>query len=94
MDENINYLPLVQGGRWAIGREIGGRRLYLIQDTPVGFLGDAAFVLAILRINPIEKNLDRYFPHQGARGRCPTLELMERFARLDARVKVKDEVGV
>ncbi|OGG72738.1 hypothetical protein A3A38_03700 [Candidatus Kaiserbacteria bacterium RIFCSPLOWO2_01_FULL_53_17] len=82
------YLPRQKGGRWAISREIGGRWLALIQDTPVDDPADAALVLWELGIELRLKNIRRYFPAR-RKGRCPTLELLELFAKLGSEKKEK-----
>ena len=89
MDER--YLPPVRGGRWAISRQIDGRWIYLIQNTSVDDPTDPALVLWSLGIPLRLKNFCRYFPSR-RKGRCPTLEVLELFAKLGARTG--KEVGV
>ena len=91
MDER--YLPPCNGGRWAIGREIMGRWIHLIQDTAVYDPADVEVVLMALRIPPVPVNIEVYFPIlEGKDGRCPTLELLELFSRLSGGIG--KEVGV
>ena len=81
----VKYLLPCQGGRWAIGREIFGTWVHLIQDTPVDDSADVENVLRALSIELTPENMDHYFPH----GKCqemrsPTLDLLELFAHLGA----------
>ena len=85
------YLPRVNDGRWAIGREVFGKWVHLIQDTPTP-KRVAKNVLLALEIEPSDESFDRYFPiKRGTRGHRPTLKLLELFARLGS---TKSEVGV
>ncbi len=86
------YLPFVRGGRWAISREIGGRWIALVQDSYLDDPHDAVRALEAVGLRATAQNLDTYFPIIGARGRCPTLEFLERFSRLGTAIK--KEVGV
>jgi len=76
------YLPPCSGGRWAISRKIADRWLALIERTPVDEPGDMDTVLTSLGIVPTIGNLDRHFPKDEHERRCPTLELLELFAKL------------
>ena len=86
------YLPYVNGGRWAISRNIGGRVVALVQDSYLHSEVDAKIALWALGMSAHVPNLDTYFPYQGSGGRCPTLEFLELFSRLGSGVKT--EVGV
>ena len=75
------YMPRVTGGRWALSRQIGAQWVCLIQDTTVDNLTDVALVLWALGIPLRRRNFRRYFPAR-RKGRCPTLALLELFAKL------------
>ena len=82
------YLPPVNGGRWAISREVGGCWVALIENTQLFYPNDALTVLSVLAIEPTQENLDHYFPiraMRGESGRCPTLDLLELFSELGSR---------
>ena len=81
------YLPPVNGGRWAISRDVGGCSVALIERTPLFHLNDALTVLSALAIEPTEENLDYYFPIPGESGRCPTLDLLELFSEIGTKAK-------
>ena len=90
--EEKPYLERDSGGKWAIGREVGGRMIHLIEGRPTDDLSDAEDVLWAIGIAPHPKNLNRFFPQRENRiDRCPTLDLLELFAHLDRVIK---EVGV
>lgn len=86
MDER--YLPPIVGGRWAISREIHGRWITLIENTPVDDENDILSVLEVLKIVSTLKNIEQYFPFRSRVfpnrecGRSPTLELLELFSRI------------
>jgi hypothetical protein len=86
------YFEPTNGGRWTASRLIDGRWVALIQDTRIFNPQDAVTVLSALKISLTLKNLDQYFPSLGSKGRCPTLELLELFARLPPGTG--EEVGV
>lgn len=88
--EKKQYLERDTGGYWALGREVGGRMIHLIQGRPTDEAADAFDVLRALKITTSVANLDHYFP-PGKGGRCPTLDLLELFAQLD---DIKPECGV
>jgi hypothetical protein len=86
------YFKPINGGRWTASRLIEGRWVALIQDTRLFHPQDAVTFLSALTISPTEEHLDVYFPLRGAKGRCPTLELLELFVRLPPGTG--EEVGV
>jgi hypothetical protein len=86
------YLPPVNGGRWAISREVEGQWVALIENTPPFYPSDILTVLVVLAIEPTQENLDYYFPIRGERGRCPTLDLLELFSELGS--KSGSQIGV
>jgi hypothetical protein len=71
------YLPPFSGGRWAISRTISGRRVYLVERSPLDYEEDIAVILAALGL-PADEYMDYFFPRNEAHERCPTLELLER----------------
>lgn len=87
----MKYLIPTRGGRWAVSREVHTRWLALIESTPVDDAEHPAIVLSALGVVPSDVMLDRYFPDQG-RGRAPTLELLELFAKLGS--EKRNECGV
>ncbi len=89
--EKKPYLERDTGGYWAIGREVGGRMIHLIEGRLTDEPADPFDVLRALNIPTSVANLDHYFP-PGKGGRCPTLDLLELFSRLD-RIP-RDECGV
>ena len=84
------YLERDSGGRWAIGRDVGGRMIHLIEGRPIDDPADPFDVLRALNITTSVANIDHYFP-PGKGGRCPTLDLLELYAHLD---RIKKEFGV
>lgn len=77
------YLPHCSEGRWAIGREVSGEWIALIQNSPVDDESEVVKVLSALNIELTYENMVRYFPfRRPGNNRCPTLELLELFARL------------
>jgi hypothetical protein len=58
--------------------------IHLIQDRSTDDALDAEEVLSALSIPLTPRNFNRYFPaREGQEFRCPTLNLLERFAHLD-----------
>ena len=91
------YLPAFSGGKWGISRLVEGSWIQLVQDSHLDNPADAEAILRALSIPTITANLDLYFPVQGERGRCPTLELLELCNVLDPTnpvIKNKKEHGV
>jgi len=79
------YLPPVRGGRWAISREVRGRWIAFIEDSPVYEPIDIDDALGALGIATTEHR-ERYFPvRERDHERCPTLEFLELFAKLGRR---------
>lgn len=89
MEEKF-YLERDSGGYWALGREVNGRMIHLIEGRPTDDPADPFDVLRALGMATSVANIDHYFP-PGKGGRCPTLDLLELFARLD---RIKKEYGV
>ena len=81
------YLPPIKGGRWSIGRRCGEKFFMLVQNTRLDNPSEAVEVLRALGIAPTLNNLNRYFPVRGKQGRCPTLALLEIFARFGQEIK-------
>ena len=86
------------GERFAISREIRGKRISLVQDSYMDNDGDIEELLNELRISMTPQNLDCYFPYVLGK-RCPTLELMEKTSVLDPtnpihRRSSGDDIGV
>ncbi len=86
------YLQFVDKGRWAIGRVVNGKWLRLVQDSRLDNPVDAEHALRACTLAVNHSNFDEYFPIHPVRGRCPTLEFLEIFARVGE--KIKKEVGV
>jgi hypothetical protein len=86
----MDYLYKVNGGRWAISRNIGRRTVYLIESTEVGEQ-DMVEVLAFLGISP--ENTSKYFPVcPKRRVRVPSLLLLNLLATYIGGYR--SEVGV
>jgi hypothetical protein len=89
--ENImeeRYMPPpFGGGRWTISREIHGRWIALIERAPMETLEDIDTILQTLKIHPSEETRAYYFPKNNMSDPCPTLELIELFSRIGARIE-------
>jgi hypothetical protein len=86
------YLYRCSGGKWAISREIAGQWIYLVQGNSVDDPQHVDMILMALGIPTTTRNHNRYFPYRPRKKRrCPTLKLLERFARLGT---VRHEAGV
>jgi hypothetical protein len=92
MSNTQQYLPHTNGGRWTISREVDGRWIAIIQNTPLFCEDDAVKILEALKIIITSDSLDTYFPINGTHGRCPTLELLELFSTLGT--KTGSQIGV
>lgn len=96
MQNDEVYLMPIAGARWAISREIEGRWISLIQDTPLENKRDALVVLRALGIPASRAASIQYFPLRRGR-RCPTHALLEMCNTLDPTNPVhkkKHECGV
>jgi hypothetical protein len=91
--EDVLYLPPFKGGRWSIGRRVGNNTVCLIQDSYMDDPEDVYRVLQACDISPTAGNIDFYFPVRWGKGRCPTLAILEKFARPSGRLNTF-EVGV
>lgn len=85
----------MQGGRWAISRTIADKEVYLIQNSYMDDPDDIPVILQAVGLAMSPENLNRYFPLLKGQGRCPTLELLELFAKIGGRKRSeRDEIGV
>lgn len=76
------YLPKTQGGKWAISREVFGTYVHLVEHSYLDDESKIEHILLALKIPPTSSAINYYFPENGNGKRCPTTELMERFALL------------
>ena len=76
------YLPPVSGARWAISRYINNKLVCLIERSPVDDEAHIALIFGVLAIPPTPENEQWYFPKNRSGQRCPTLDLLELFAKL------------
>ena len=86
------YLPFVNGGRWAISREVNGVWLALVQDSHLDHPDDAIAAMHAVGLPTTSGNMDEFFPYAEGQGRCPTIEFLEIFSRLGK--SIKKEYGV
>lgn len=73
------YLTPIPGARWTMSRMIGGKGIYLIQDTRMDNEKDIPIILQALCIEVTPETIDLFFPKRKDEGRCPTLDLLELF---------------
>ncbi len=86
------YLYPVQEGRWAISREVNGRWIAFIQDTPPDEPDDCVIALRACGMQVTGRNLDRFFPVTVSGARCPTLMFLEIFSQIGAEIKTEHGV--
>lgn len=94
--ESAKYMPPHPRGRWSYGNMANGRKVYLIERTPVDDDAVVDDVLIAMGYEACYANRNRFFPLCPRRKRrCPTLELIWHFRAVHEKQRTPEyQAGV